>query len=373
MKIVTETGEVSMIGPRYPGKFKWLRGARGPDGCIYGIPLHAETVLKIDPTTDEVTTMGGPFKSEVDGDGEHCSGGSTFKWHGGVVATDGCIYGIPANAESVLKIDCRTGTVSTFGGPLPGKNKWYGGLLGGDGCIYGIPQCANTVLKINPFTQEVTLLGNLDSGGWKWHGGVVGADGNIYGIPSNADSVLKIVPSTGEVSTIGDVRNVTPHRKDGKYKWLGGVLASDGAVYGMPGDADCVLRIAPYTSEVTLIGGPFTPEMGNTDKENKWQNGFMARDGCVYGIPLRAESVIKIKVATQEVSTIPILPDGVGRDKWEGGVVGDDGCLYGMPQRAKNVLKIKPAAPRNNERLLVLKCLALSAVAAFCFVKLARV
>jgi hypothetical protein len=263
LKIIPETGETSLIGPKFPGKFKWLRGARGPDGCIYGIPLHSDTVLKIDPATDEVTTLGGPFieaekgaeRGELYGTSDlHYSGGATFKWHGGVVAKDGCIYGIPANAETVIKIDCRAGKVTTFGGPLPGKNKWYGGLLGEDGCIYGIPQCANTVLKINPVTQEVTLLGNLDSGGWKWHGGVVGSDGNIYGIPSNADSVLKIVPSTGEVSTIGDVRGVTPHREDGKYKWLGGVLGSDGAIYGMPGDADVVLKIMPYTDEVSLIG-----------------------------------------------------------------------------------------------------------------------
>eukprot|EP00959_Pyramimonas_sp_CCMP1952_P001909 39301-Pyramimonas_sp.AAC.1 len=30
--------------------------------------------------------------------------------------------------------------------------------------------------------------------GWKWHGGVVGPNGAVYGIPSHADCVLKIQP-----------------------------------------------------------------------------------------------------------------------------------------------------------------------------------
>ena len=66
-----------------------------------------------------------------------------WKWHGGVLSPiDQCIYAIPQFAESVLKIDTATEQVSTIGGPFPGasptgKHKWYGGLLGGDGCIYG--------------------------------------------------------------------------------------------------------------------------------------------------------------------------------------------------------------------------------------------
>jgi hypothetical protein len=133
-------------------------------------------VLKIDCTRseDQCSHIGGPIPG-------------LWKWHGAVLSPhDGCIYGIPQFAETILKIDVATQKVTEFGGPWPGasptgKHKWYGGLLGGDGCIYGIPQCANAVLKINPMTQEVTMLGELDGGGWKWHGGVTGRDGCIYG------------------------------------------------------------------------------------------------------------------------------------------------------------------------------------------------
>ena len=71
------------------------------------------------------------------------------KWYGGVLAPNGCIYGIPYNSTTVLKIDPSTDTVSTFGS-LSGDNKWMGGVLAPDGCIYGIPHNSTTVLKIDP-------------------------------------------------------------------------------------------------------------------------------------------------------------------------------------------------------------------------------
>lgn len=52
-------------------------------------------------------------------------------------------------------------------------------------------------------TDEVTTIGGPLEGQWKWHGGVLGADGAIYGIPCNSEGVLKIVPETQEVSVIG--------------------------------------------------------------------------------------------------------------------------------------------------------------------------
>ena len=49
-----------------------------------------------------------------------------WKWHGAVLApNNNCIYGIPQSAEDVLKINPDTGEVSTIGGPFPGTQKWY--------------------------------------------------------------------------------------------------------------------------------------------------------------------------------------------------------------------------------------------------------
>lgn len=78
-------------------------------------------------------------------------------------------------------------------------------MLGRDGCIYGIPAHADAVLKIDPQGGRVSLLGQglVGSGRWKWHGAALGADGAIYGIPCNAEGVLRIEPETSQASSGG--------------------------------------------------------------------------------------------------------------------------------------------------------------------------
>ena len=84
--------------------------------------------------------------------------------------------------------------------------------------------------------------------------------------------------------------------------------------------------------------------------KNKWQNGFVGRDGFVYAIPCDADAVLRIDPATDDVTTFggPLPP---GREKWEGGVVGRDGVMYCMPQQCKYALKIDPAyEPKRQSR-----------------------
>ena len=95
--------------------------------------------------------------------------------------------------------------------------------------------------------DKVETIGCVPKGDWKWHGGVLASDGNIYGFPAHAESVLKISPGTGEVTQIGG-----PF--EGRYKWLGGAIGNDGNIYCMPSDATSVLKINPQTGECTTIG-----------------------------------------------------------------------------------------------------------------------
>lgn len=121
----------------------------------------------------------------------------------------------------------------------------------------GIPHNANGVLKINPSTQEVSILaeGILPDGQWKWHGGLASSDcTKIIGFPNNAgellglcvllrtfinskvrtssDSILVIDVKEQSVYLVGDksILKSGTHRvpRDGRYKYLGGALTSDG-------------------------------------------------------------------------------------------------------------------------------------------------
>ena len=74
-----------------------------------------------------------------------------WKWHGGCVTADGCVWGIPSNSASVLKIAPKSGedgadVVATVTGPnnLPlrggrhrtdDKYKYLGGVVAKDGRV----------------------------------------------------------------------------------------------------------------------------------------------------------------------------------------------------------------------------------------------
>ena len=98
-------------------------------------------------------------------------------------------------------------------------------------------------------TSENTGLfdGGIElSGTGKWLGGVLAPNGKIYGIPHNSNTVLCIDPSNNTTSTFGDL--------SGTGKWSGGVLAPNGKIYGIPYSSTTVLCISGLgsTSSATL-------------------------------------------------------------------------------------------------------------------------
>lgn len=216
------------------------------------------------------------------------------------------------------------------------------------------------MLKINPKTQEVVVLaeGTLPEGHWKWHGGLASLDGSkIIGFPNNADSLLVIDVPSQNVYTVGDssILRSGYHRvpQDHRYKYLGGSLTVDGTMaYMFPCDAEWVLRFDMSTDELKLVG----PHM--TEGENKFQNGFVGEDGCVYGIPQRSSGVLRIippgvprfdrnGVALpddeEHVDVVYCGDEMVScKDKFEGGVLGLDGKIYSIPLRAKAFVNIIP-------------------------------
>lgn len=184
----------------------------------------------------------------------------------------------------------------------------------------------------------------LPEGRWKWHGGLR-AGTKIFGFPNNANSVLVIDCSSQKVYTIGDGTIIRSgrHRKDGRYKYLGGASTLDESfAYLFPCDAEQVLRIDCQSETLALVG-PLLLE-----GENKFQNGFVCRDGCLYGIPQRASGILQIipSPTAGSVDHVDLLPCGADmmgvKDKFEGGVMGDDGCIYCVPLRARACIKIVP-------------------------------
>ena len=69
MKIDPIAQAVQMLGPdlsEHGGGDKWMGGVRGPDGCVYGIPREANRVLKVDPETQAVPKGPRPGSGDLD-------------------------------------------------------------------------------------------------------------------------------------------------------------------------------------------------------------------------------------------------------------------------------------------------------------------
>jgi hypothetical protein len=178
-------GEVELVGDFSDAPYKWHGGVRCADSsAIYGFPSHTDRVLKI---TSQGAELIGPSLPPKINNGK-------YKYGGGSNAADGTILGIPSDCDTILRIDPRTDEVTTFGQLSDEKNKWQGAVTARNGITYGIPCNSGGVLRINPFTEEVSVIGELPPGEDKYQGGVLAGDGCIYCIPENAARVLKIIP-----------------------------------------------------------------------------------------------------------------------------------------------------------------------------------
>eukprot|EP00980_Cylindrotheca_fusiformis_P014960 scaffold4095_cov117-Cylindrotheca_fusiformis.AAC.17 len=372
LKIDTRTNQVSQIGPNLVsnvlrGKdtsmgrlYKWLRGIVVGE-YIYGLPCHADEILKIHVPTQTITKLAIPYEEYYNSsDGEAKQERETiWKYHGGAICPlDNCIYAIPQRASQVLKFDPTTETVSFHGPKFPGRCKWYGGIVGKqDGAIYGIPQNASGVLRITP--EHVTVHGDFGTDNHKWHGGAAAANGVIVSVPANSDTSLCITPIATDkepiLTMVGNADTIKSgrHRSDGKYKYLGAMCGANGKVYIFPCASEYVLQVDTERMIAKNVGPNLRDSGMEAVNQNKWQNGLTCvQDQCVYGMPLSGHTLLRIDCSNDAgdddddpevtVWTLP-SPRRDCRDKFEGGVMTDSGVMYTVPNNHKAVLRIEPA------------------------------
>ena len=213
------------------GDALWASGARTTDNNIYYMPCCARRIMRLNPDNDSLSSVGGYL------------GLRGFKYSGTVVGNDDCLYGIPVDATHIVKFDpSNPDTTSTVGEEA---EEWFecgNGVLGGDGYIYAA-NYSGQVLKIDTTISDYTWIGDpIDSAcGQGWGDPIVGADMCIYWPPRYANRVLKFDPETQQLpSLVGDDLG------EGRYKWQGGALATDGAIYCIPFKATQILAIDPF-------------------------------------------------------------------------------------------------------------------------------
>jgi hypothetical protein len=313
-----------LVGDEIKGHLKWSSCVTGADDNIYGIPCHARRVIKFNPV-DKSTIEIGPDL-----------GPGMWKWQGGVLAGNGCIYCIRCgspNAGSILKIDTIHGTVTLLHVRLPetGPMLWASGALALDGCIYYMPAYAFHILKFNPEDNTVASVGDHIAGeGWKCIGTVADNDGYLYGIPNEAKHILRFNPSNQEISRVGGTAELY-------FRCRGnGVSARDGFIYAANNDGK-VLKIDVANDSYLFVGN--TVKSSNISKE--WGDAISGDDGCIYWPPCKAKFTLKFDPESQITS---LVGDefGSGIFKWTTGASSSDRVIYCLPINATHVLAIDP-------------------------------
>lgn len=319
----------------YPGKHKWLGGAIDSQGCIWGIPSNAQHVICLAPTGNNDTVKREyqvyliPLPQQV--------ANGKFKWLRGIIC-DGYLYGIPAWSNAgILRVD-----IDSY------WNRRKENVSDNDIVqIIPLPQYYN--FRNDSAIRSGATTTNMDGEyptRWLWHGASLNQEKNaIYAIPSNAHHVLKLDLKTFETKLLHIPVTKTPLYQTNK--WYGGILGNDNAIYGVPYAAAGVLRIDATKDQVTLIG-----ENQFKVAEYNWHGGIKSpENGKIYCFPAHHSHVLcintNINVAGTEES-LDLLPihrapydnDIVTRYKWLGGALGADGNIYGMPSDASSILYI---------------------------------
>ena len=187
--------------------------------------------MRLNPDNDTLSSVGDDL-----GEGYR-------KYFGTVVGNDDRVYGIPYGETRIIKFDpANPDTSSTVGEGAEEDFECGSGVLAGDGYIYAVHD-SGQVLQIDTANNNYTWIGDrIFSGSGKgWGDPIVGVDKCIYCPPFDAIRVLKFDPETQQLpSLVGDDLG------EGRFKWVGGALATDGVIYCFPITAKQILVIDPF-------------------------------------------------------------------------------------------------------------------------------
>jgi len=329
---------VEEVGQDLGGGEKWSGVVLGLDGCLYGIPYNANRVVKFDPSDNSCVFIGGDLGNEEE------------KWCGAVMSPEGIIYGIPCNARKFLKIDPVNGTTSfidlgDYAEDYADENIyetwWMSGALAPDGCVYCMPSCARRILRFDTINETISCVGrDMGDGDFKFNGTVVGNDGCIYGIPSHDTQVVKYDPMDMSTTFIGS------NLGDLEWKWIGGIKAPDsGNIYLVPSESDHIHCINTSEQSVSRVGEVL-------EGDYKWDGGAIGEDGYLYFAPALSRYVLRFDPVNQSITLLePQLPQRM--EKWSSGILAHDGHIYFVPCISRRFLHVNTRTSMDNlHRLL---------------------
>jgi hypothetical protein len=265
----------------------------GADGAIYGIPACALRVVRIDPTTNSSEFIGTPRRG-------------SWKWGQGCLAPNGVIYASPCNEHTVLCIDTnlenqlKKTTVTMLEVPhqivadgsdsanYSTASKWWGAVY---------------VPPITSSSKPASIKEESEEGNDgvpppppppPVSSPVISSKGDfVYFTPKNMRRVLKLNIHTREMALVGDSLMI------GGEKYLGACY-HNGYVVCSPANRGGrkVMLFDPLKETTTLVG----PDLGGA--HFKWHDSVVGMDGRIYGLPHHADKaiVIDLKLAGASIA-----------------------------------------------------------------------
>ena len=273
---------ITEIGPDFGDEYgKWSRGAITDSGIIYCPPGGSHRgILKIDTNTDNVTELDRNLLPER---------GQYYMWASCAAALDGCIYFMPHNARRIMKLDPKSDAMTSVGDDFGvGWYKYIGTVVGIDGCVYGIPKQIKRIVKYDPINDTTSFVGEEADKNFVCTGdGAMGRDGCIYAL--NLDGrVLKINTTNNLYGFVRNYASTESHYNNHEDGWQDAILGIDGCIYWAPFIAIRTLKYDPHTDQISLVGCDFGTQ------RQKYASGALATDGVIYCIPAGANRVLAI-------------------------------------------------------------------------------
>jgi streptogramin lyase len=115
----------------------------------------------------------------------------------GYVYTGKYIVGIPYTGTKVIRLDTTTDTITTSSYSIAGPNKWGSAVYDGE-YVWGIPYDSSDVIKVHPETLETQSFAHGQAAAAYW--GAAWDGQNIWAAPMSAANFMKINPATGELT-----------------------------------------------------------------------------------------------------------------------------------------------------------------------------
>lgn len=309
-KGVTSDPNVYTI-PGPAGTDRWHGGVLASNGRIYGNPLTAPNYIEINPATETFATVG--------------SAPGGYAYTSGTLASNGKIYHAPY-AQTMPRAFTPPSTLNTTAGTAAsGGVHLTGTVMAPNGFVYGMPNNYTSVLKINTSSDTHTYFGSPTGTGYKWAGAVLAPNAKIYGIPGQATDILEIDTNSDTLQQFGTFGGAID-------RWHGGALSNSGRIYAAPGSQGTILEINPSTL-ATQEFGSFGATAFN------YLGGVYAPNGKIYFIPHIATQVIELDPSSNTTRLVgPVLSNN--SNKWVGGILASNGKIYAIPRSSSSTILV---------------------------------